>query len=189
MGFILITLMLSMFFDLILGMDLKDVFFKVKDWNHSIKIKKENKKKKKTDKKMTIRIFEGKYNEIKHILIDINEEYEIALKLIEDIFPSPQLTNDKYINDVEKVYKNSKDIFDKLTSFMSTYPVEDSRSTAIIDKGINDLRESYRAMQGLTSELSILSTEGIDIDIESFEQSVDNIHNYSTLEGDDFGFR
>lgn len=177
MGVVLITLMLSM-------------FFKINDWNNDRKQKKKYKEEVKKDKdRMEIRIFaDSKYNEIKHIVADFYKEHEIALSLIEKIFPSPQLTNDKYINDVEKVYNDCKKKYEKLVSFMTTYPVEDSRSTEIVDNGISNLRDSYDAMKNLVSELSILLVEGEDIDTEDLKRSINDIHSYSTLTGDDYGF-
>ena len=190
MGVVLVTLMLSMFLELFFSIDLKEALDKIKDWNNDKKQKKEYKEEVKKDKnRMKIRIFaDSKYNEIKHIVADFHKEHEIALSLIEKTFPSPQLTNDKYINDVEKVYNDCKKKYEKLVFFMTTYPVEDSRSTEIVDNGISNLRDSYDAMKNLVSELSILLVEGEDIDIEDLKQSINDIHSYSTLTGDDYGF-
>lgn len=190
MGVVLITLMLSMFLDLVLDTNLKKIFYAIKDWNNDRKQQKKYKEEVKKDKdRMEIRIFaDSKYNEIKHIVADFHKEHEIALSLIEKIFPSPQLTNDKYINDVEKVYNDCKKKYEKLVSFMTTYPVEDSRSTEIVDNGISNLRDSYDAMKNLVSELSILLVEGEDIDTEDLKRSINDIHSYSTLTGDDYGF-
>lgn len=178
--FILLLLMLSIFFDLVLDTNLKKIFYIIKDWNNDRKQKKEYKEKAKKDKdRMEIRIFaDSKYNEIKHIVSDFHKEHEIALLLIEKVFPSPQLTNDKYIHDVEKVYNNCKKKYEKLVSFMTTYPVEDSRSTEIVDNGISNLRDSYDTMKDLVSELSVLFVEGEDIDTEDLKRSINDIDSY-----------
>lgn len=183
-------LMLSMFLDLVLDTNLKKIFYAISDWNNGRKQQKKYKEEVKKDKdRMKIRIFaDSKYNEIKHIVADFHKEHEIALSLIEKIFPSPQLTNDKYINDIEKVYNDCKKKYEKLIFFMTTYPVEDSRSTEIVDNGISNLRDSYDAMKSLVSELSILLVEEEDIDIEDLKRSINDVHSYSTLTGDDYGF-
>ena len=182
--------MLSMFLELFFGVELREVVDKINGWNYDRKQRKKNKEKAEKDKdRMEIRIFaDSKYNEIKHIVSDFHKEHEIALLLIEKIFPSPQLTNDKYVNDVEKVYNDCKKKYEKLVSFMTTYPVEDSRSTEIVDNGVSNLRDSYDAMKNLVSELSVLLVEGEDVDTEDLKQSIHDIHNYSTLTGDDYGF-
>lgn len=190
MGLTVTIIMVSIFLELVFDTNLKEVVDKISDWNNDRKQQKKYKEELKKDKdRMEIRIFaDSKYNEIKHIIADFHKEHEIALSLIEKIFPSPQLTNDKYINDVEKVYNDCKKKYEKLVSFMATYPVEDSRSTEIVDNGISNLRDSYDAMKNLVSELSILLVEGEDINTEDLKRSINDIHNYSTLTGDDYGF-
>lgn len=190
MGITLGTLMLSAFLEIVFDTNLKKIFNKISAWNYDRKQQKKYKEKAKKDKdRMEIRIFaDSKYNEIKRIVSDFHKEHEIALLLIEKTFPSPQLTNDKYVNDVERVYNDCKKKYEKLVSFMTTYPVEDSRSTEIVDNGVSNLRDSYDAMKNLVSELSILLVEGEDIDTEDLKQSINDIHSYSTLTGDDYGF-
>lgn len=129
--------------------------------------------------KKNIRIFEHKYYEIKAIKHDFNDEYKIATTLIEDLFPSPQLTNERYINEVDLVHDKFYEVYDKIVAFLESYPIEDKRSTTITEEAIANLNGLYYTLMRLTSELAVLSVETDDIDIEDVEDFVNNVHNYS----------
>lgn len=178
---IVFMLLVSVSLDILFGLEVRDIVHRIIDWNNDRKQQKKYKEEVKKDKdRMEIRIFaDSKYNEIKHIASDFHKEHEIALSLIEKIFPSPQLTNERYINEVDLVHDKFYEVYDKIVAFLESYPIEDERSTIITDEAIANLNGLYYTLMRLTSELAVLSVETEDIDIGDVQDFVNNVHNYS----------
>lgn len=137
-----------------------------------------------TSKSKKPSIYREEYETVEHLMEMFTAKREEAKTLIEVVFPSPQLTNSKFVDDIEEIDRDFFKVYNSLNLFFSFYPTEDKRSFNIISNEAEKLTVLYNRLINIIAELSILVlNEDCDInpdDVkESSEQDTDNISMYS----------
>lgn len=125
-----------------------------------------------------VRIWEGNAEYFMSIKKDFNEELGICEKIIEEAFPKPQVTNNKYIgiiDDMQSIFFNA---YTAIFKFISSYPQEDSYSAAIVGKAKGNLEHYFKLLQECTKELSKLLLKDEEVDLSYIEESISQIQGY-----------
>lgn len=108
-----------------------------------------------------------------------NQEKE-TYNLIEILFPNPQITNEKFTDDIVELHSLFYSKFDSLRLFYFNYPSEDDISKDMVIKGYEDLTKIYEMLLDLKKELSKLLIEESDVEdsLEDIQKVIKDIHNY-----------
>ena len=142
---------------------------------------------KKESKKKSSKAYRAEASHIENLMKMFTDKREEAKTLIEIDFPAPQLTNDKFLQEIEEIDKNFFKIYNSLQYFLSFYPVRDERGEKIILNEEKKLRGLYDRLVNILSELAILSLRNdcnINFDDieEEMERDSEEISNYSSGE-------
>lgn len=108
-----------------------------------------------------------------------NQEKE-TYNLIGILFPNPQITNEKFTEDIVKLHSLFYSKLDSLRLFYFNYPSEDEFSKSMVIKGYDDLIKIYEMLLDLKKELSKLLIEESDVEdsLDDIQQGIKDIHNY-----------
>ena len=102
---------------------------------HRFKEKREKYKKKEEKTKPFCEnkiIFPHDYESTENLKKTFFERKENAIELINMIFPAPQLSNNKFVDEIEDISQKFIKIYDNLSRFHHHYPKEDEKSKKII---------------------------------------------------------
>lgn len=125
------------------------------------------------------KIYPSYYEIIQAKKRNFDKEKQNAYTLIEFIFPAPQITYNKFYNDVTRLTKAFEKQYNSLHLYFRAYPKQDAISHKVIVEGIDNLTEFGDKLEDLIKELSQLvvcdkSTENLIKDIEEETESVKN---------------
>lgn len=159
---------------------------------HRFKEKKEKYKKKKRKTKPFCEnkiIFPLDYESTKSLKKTFFEGKENAIELINMIFPAPQLSNNKFVDEIEDISKKFIKIYDNLLRFHHHYPKEDEKSEKIIRQERKKLIRLNRRLENIVGELAILlldNEDDVNIDEinEDIKNDTDDIRQYSNSRPD-----
>ena len=129
------------------------------------------------DKLGSVKIYTEQYQRIRNLKAKFDKEEKDINTLIEHIFPAPQLTNNKFTTDINRLHKAFYKQYKSLHIYFRAYPNEDEVSSHVIHQGYDNLYEFYTALQNLTKELSELIVCDVPIenlmnDIEEEKESI-----------------
>lgn len=159
---------------------------------HRFKEKREKYKKKEEKTKPFCEnkiIFPLDYESTKNLKKRFFEGKENAIELINMIFPAPQLSNNKFIDEIEDISKKFIKIYDNLLRFHHHYPKEDVKSEKIIRQERKKLIRLNRRLENIVGELAILLLDNEDdINIDEIDEDIkndtDDIRQYSNSHPD-----
>lgn len=138
-------------------------------------LKKDREKIKKERRKKTHpNIYREEYEIVEHLMHLFTKRRDEAKTLIEIVFPSPQLTNNKFVEEIEDIYKDFFKVYNNLNLFFSFYPEEDDRSKKIIEEETKKLSIMYNRINNIVAELSILTlNNNSDISFKDVEEETE----------------
>lgn len=159
---------------------------------HRFKEKKEKYKKKKKKTNLFCEdkiIFPLDYESAKSLKKTFFEGKENAIELINMIFPAPQLSNNKFVDEIEDISQKFIKIYDNLSRFHHHYPKEDEKSEKIIRQERKKLIRLNRRLENIVGELAILLLDNEDdINIDEIDEDIkndtDDIRQYSNSRPD-----
>ncbi len=130
--------------------------------------------------KLRPRIHPQQYSMVTVLKNRFDQEEKEINSLIDVVFPNPQMTNTKFMDDVKKLNALFYAKFNSLVLFYKNYPVEDEISKFNVDKGYDDLKKIYNALLDLKKELSKLLIDDTDVDrvLEEINNSNNTVKNY-----------
>ena len=104
-------------------------------------------------------------------------------KLIEFLFPAPQITHNKFANSKQRLHNAFFKQYRSLHVYYRAYPVEDSESWDVINEGKDNLMTFNTALENLIKELSTLlvcdeSIDGLMNDIKIDTEDVKRYDHY-----------
>lgn len=173
---LLLPIILSLFLD-----SAEDL---VRTYNRMKKRKKKENTKKDREKNLDKIIFYEYYESTKHLQETFTQKKEDARELINIIFPAPQLSNNKFIDEIDDISKKFNKIYDNLLKFHVHYPKEDAKSEEIIRQERKKLLRLNRRLENILGELAILLLDNEDdVDIDEIDEDIkndtDDIRKYS----------
>lgn len=118
-----------------------------------------------------IRVWGGRYRDLENLKDDFIRKEKDTKELINSVFPAPQLSNAKFIGDVNEINKKFFKIYDSLYLFLCNYPIEDREGREIVDKEEEKLRLLHEELIEIMKKLSILLIKN-DIKIEGIEEDI-----------------
>ena len=100
------------------------------------------------------------------------------------IFPAPQLSNNKFVDEIEDISQKFIKIYDNLSRFHHHYPKEDEKSKKIMRQEKKKLIRLNRRLENIVGELAILLLDNEDdVDINEIDENIkndtDDIRQYS----------
>ena len=126
------------------------------------------------------KIYKNIYGRVLILIDQFDDEEKNAYKLIEHIFPSPQLSNNKFSSDIREIHEKFYDKWKNLNIFFRSYPKEDDESYKIITDEFMDLQNLKESLEKILEELSKLTVKNDDIEdfVEEKEGAAEFIKNY-----------
>lgn len=172
---LLLPIILSLFLD-----SAEDL---VRTYNRIKKRKKKDNTRRDREKNNKV-IFREYYESTKYLQETFTQKKEDARDLINIIFPAPQLSNNKFIDEIDDISKKFNKIYDNLLKFHIHYPKEDAKSEKIIRQERKKLLRLNRRLENILGELAILLLDNEDdIDIDEIDEDIkndtDDIRKYS----------
>ena len=125
-----------------------------------------------------VRIWKANAQYLMSVKRDFNDELTVCEKIIYDAFPSPQISNTKYLNVVMSIQDIFYNEYTTIFKFLSSYPTEDAYSSAIVSKAKDTLRRYFSLLQDCTKELSKLLLVDEEVDLSYIEESIKQIQEY-----------
>ena len=178
-GFTIILL-----FPIICSLFLESAEDLVRTYNRMKRRKKKENTKRDREKNLNKIIFYEYYESTKLLQETFAQNKEDARELINIIFPAPQLSNNKFIDEIDDISKKFNKIYDNLLKFHVHYPNEDAKSEKIIRQERKKLLRLNRRLENILGELAILLLDNEDdVDIDEIDEDIkndtDDIRKYS----------
>lgn len=103
--------------------------------------------------------------------------------LIEFIFPAPQITNNKFYNDVTRLSKAFNKQYNSLHLYFRAYPKEDEVSKEVIAEGIDNLTDFNDKLEDLIKELSqlVVCNRPTDKLMEDMDEEIQSVKKYDSV--------
>lgn len=135
------------------------------------------------DKLGNIKIFPKHYEIIQAKKRVFDREKQNIYTLIEFIFPAPQVTHNKFYNDVTRLSKAFEKQYNSLHLYFRAYPKEDEISREVITKGIDNLTDFNDKLEDLIKELSqlVVCNKPTDNLMEDMEEEINSVKNYENV--------
>lgn len=122
-------------------------------------------------------IWEEQFREIQQIRQQFKQEEARVRSLIEFIFPAPQITCNKFSNDVTRLRRAFDKQYNSIHIYVRAYPSEDFVSEQVIESARKNLLNFLAALEEIAKELSGLivcdrSTEDLMSDMKRESESI-----------------
>lgn len=127
-----------------------------------------------------VKIFPKHYEIVQAKKRYFDRQKDNANTLIEFIFPAPQITYNKFYNDVTRLNKAFNKQYNSLHLYFRAYPKEDEISSEVIGKGIANLTDFNDKLEDLIKELSqlVVCNKPTDNLMNDMEKEVDSVKDY-----------
>lgn len=122
-------------------------------------------------------IWEERFRDIQQIRQQFKQEETRVRSLIEFIFPAPQITCNKFSNDVTRLRRSFDKQYNSIHIYVRAYPSEDAVSEQVIESAKKNLLDFLIALEEIAKELSGLivcdrNTEDLMSDIKRESESI-----------------
>lgn len=122
-------------------------------------------------------IWEERFRDIQQIRQQFKQEETRVRALIEFIFPAPQITCNKFSNDVTRLRRAFDKQYNSIHIYVRAYPSEDFVSEQVIESARKNLLNFLAALEEIAKELSGLivcdrSTEDLMSDMKRESESI-----------------
>ena len=130
-----------------------------------------------------VKIFPKHYEIVQAKKRHFNREKKNAHTLIEFIFPAPQITHNKFYNDVIRLNNAFEKQYNSLHLYFRAYPKEDEISREVIGKGIDNLTDFNNKLEDLIKQLSqlVVCNKPTDNLMKDMEEEVESVKNYENV--------
>ena len=135
------------------------------------------------DKLGNVKIYSQHYEIIKAKKRVFDREKQNIYTLIEFIFPAPQVTHNKFYNDVTRLSKAFEKQYNSLHLYFRAYPKEDEISKEVIAKGIDNLTDFNDKLEDLIKELSqlVVCNKPTNNLMEDMDEEINSVKNYKNV--------
>ena len=122
-------------------------------------------------------IYEEQFRDIQQIRQQFKQEETRVRLLIEFIFPAPQITCNKFSNDVTRLRRAFDKQYNSIHIYVRAYPSEDAVSKQVIESARKNLLDFLVALEEIAKELSGLivcdrNTEDLMSDMKRESESI-----------------
>ena len=135
------------------------------------------------DKLGDVKIYYNHYCAMQELKDSFLEQEEQLYKLVEYIFPAPQITHNKFSNDQKRLHNAFFKQYRSLHIYHRAYPTEDDTSLEVINNGQYNLQQFYTALEDLIKELSsmIICKQPINGLMDDMEREKNSVREYNDV--------
>lgn len=130
-----------------------------------------------------VKIFPKHYKIIQAKKRNFDRQKRDLNTLIEFIFPAPQITYNKFYNDVTRLSNAFDKQYNSLHLYFRAYPREDEISRKVIAEGIDNLTDFNNKIEDLIKQLSqlVVCNKPTDNLMKDMEEEVESVKNYENV--------
>lgn len=130
-----------------------------------------------------VKIFPKHYEIIQAKKRNFDRQKRDINTLIEFIFPAPQITYNKFYNDVTRLSNAFDKQYNSLHLYFRAYPREDEISRKVIAEGIDNLTDFNNKIEDLIKQLSqlVVCNKPTDNLMKDMEEEIESVKNYENV--------